>query len=76
MVGVAADGSRDEMVTFVERYGVDEFVHLDDSDRTIRDEYAVFTQPMFAFIDGDGSVRISLAYIDTLADTVAALAER
>lgn len=45
------------MESFIDRHGVGDFPHLVDDDGSIWERFGVVTQPSWAFIDDDGSVK-------------------
>jgi thiol-disulfide isomerase/thioredoxin len=58
VVGVAALGSVDEMKTFVNDTGIENFTQLADPDAEVWSVFGVASQPAFAFISADGSIEI------------------
>ena len=64
VIGVAALGSVDEMNTFVSDTGIENFSQLADPDAQVWSVFGVASQPAFAFISADGSVKVVQGSID------------
>ncbi len=57
-VGVGAQDRPDALRAFVDRYGVDEFTELADTDAAVWARFGVTRQPAYAFIKPDGHVEV------------------
>lgn len=71
VVGVAGQGKRSAMQTFVEQGGVGGFTHVDDVDGQVWEHFGVLAQPAFAFVAADGRTEVVPGALD-----VGALRER
>lgn len=57
-VGVGAQDQRPAMQEFVDKYHVDGFTELADTDATVWAKFGVTHQPAYAFVTEDGSVDV------------------
>ncbi|WP_286055407.1 MULTISPECIES: redoxin domain-containing protein [Mycolicibacter] len=57
-VGVGAQDRLDALRAFVDRYGVDEFTELADTDAAVWARFGVTRQPAYAFIRPDGRIEV------------------
>jgi len=56
LIGVPGQSDEDAMRAFTAEYGVEGFEHIVDADGTLWQNFDVFSQPAFAFINDDGTV--------------------
>lgn len=57
-VGVAAQDEVPAMQAFVDKYPVQGFTHLADTDGAVWAKFGVTQQPAYAFVDADGSIDV------------------
>lgn len=58
-IGVPGLAATDDMIGFIERTGVESFPHIDDNGGEIWDRFGVTQQRTYAFVNDDGSFRLS-----------------
>jgi len=63
------------MQEFINKFGVGSFDHIADDDGTVWAEFGVTSQPAFAFINDDGTVKTVVSRLgeERLAEEIAAL---
>lgn len=61
LVGVASRDSLAQMVSFVDRHGLDGVVNIADDSGVVWERFGVFGQPTWAYVDGD-SGRVSVQF--------------
>jgi peroxiredoxin len=74
VIGVAWNGSTDEMADFVDRHGIT-FPTLVDDDGSLFAHFDVPYQPAFVFVRSDGSAEVTLGAIghDELSERLSGL---
>lgn len=64
VVGVAGQGRRAAMQTFVEQGGGGGFIHVDDVDGQVWQHFGVAAQPAYAFVSADGRTEVVPGSLD------------
>ncbi len=71
IVGVGGSSTSEaDLERFVGGYGVIDLIHVSDTDNSIWERYGVFSQPIYAFIDDDGSVEVTRLPVAELPERV------
>ena len=71
IIGVGGSTTSEaDLERFIGGYGVTDLEHVSDTDNSIWERYGVFSQPIYAFIDDDGSVEVTRLPVAELPDRI------
>lgn len=71
IIGIGGSSTSEaDLERFVADYGVTDLINVSDTDNSVWERYGVFSQPIFAFIDDDGSTEVTRLPVAELPDRI------